>query len=109
MVPAWRSMGWAVCVALLAAGCGDAIDGGDLEDEAFLSEGGEADEADDEDGDTDGGQQREGDLEEPAPDVEGMAVAAPIKCGGHFPLCPPGMECAPIRRIGGEIGYGHCK
>jgi len=111
MLGAWRSMGWVVCaaVSMLVTGCGATAESGALDADAVPAEG-------DEVGDPDPGEAGGASAEQPAVDVdepggggEGVPIAAPIKCGGHFPLCPPGMQCMAIRRMENEIGYGHCK
>jgi hypothetical protein len=106
----WRSTAWAACAAaaLLAMGCGAAVESGSLEGEAFPAERDEVGEpADGAGGATQG--QRGADVGEPGAAADGQSIAPPIKCGGHFPLCPPNMECSPIRKVEGEIAFGYCK
>ena len=109
MLASWQSAGWAVCaaVSLLSLGCGAAAESEALGDDAVAVE---SDEVGDPAGEAGGGSAERGqaDVDGPGGD-EGLQIGAPIECGGHFPLCPEGMECMPIRRYSGEVGYGHCK
>ncbi|MEJ7732679.1 MAG: hypothetical protein WKG00_26195 [Polyangiaceae bacterium] len=96
-------------VSMLAMGCGAAAETGALDPDAVPVEGDEAGDGADQ-GEAGGASaEQRGVADEPGVVVEGLPVAAPIKCGGHSPLCPQGMQCMPIRRIDGEIGYGHCE
>jgi hypothetical protein len=111
MVAVWRSMGWGcTVVSLLAMGCGAAAESGGLEGDAVeLAQDEDGEQADE--GEGGGASEARGgaDVDEPGAVVDGQPIAAPIKCGGHFPLCPPGMECAPIRRVEDETAFGYCK